>query len=90
MPLLHAASPAHDSLHTLTDDLHEIGASHAEPPSQRMSHVDAPHSMPPPHVLASRHCSVHFEPAHRILPPQLDGATHSIAHVLAVVQSIPP
>jgi hypothetical protein len=90
MPLLQAASPMHRSLHTLTDDRHAIGASQAEPPSQRMSQLDAVHSMPPPHVLASRQESVHLEPAHRILPPQLEGARHSIVDVLAVVASTPP
>jgi len=80
----------HRSLQTLTPGLHEIGDSHAEPPSQRMSHVEAEHSMPPWHTLALRPCTMQFDPAHLILPWQLDGAVQSIAHVVPVMQSTPP
>ena len=55
MPLLHAPSPMHLSLQTFTVLLHESGDSHAEPPSHRMSHIAAVHSMPTPQALALVH-----------------------------------
>jgi len=88
-PLLHAPSPWQVTWQTSTESLHWIGASHAEPPSQRTSHAGAAHSMPPPHALAFKHWTAHRAPAHRTLPPQLDGPLHSTTQALAVVQSTP-
>src|SRR5262245_10355239 len=90
MPLLHAPSPVHFSLHRLTVSLQVIGASHAEPPSHLMSQVVAVHSMPAPHALALRHWMLQLGPPQRIMAWQLVGPVHSIVHELAAVQSIPP
>jgi hypothetical protein len=64
MPLLQAPSPVQRNLQTFTVSSQDIGASHAEPPSHRMSHVRALQSIPTPHALAFRHCTLQLEPAH--------------------------
>jgi hypothetical protein len=90
-PLLQAASPVHATRHTdAPGDLQVMGASQAEGPSQRTSHVDAVHTSPPPHALGARHSTPQRVPAHLTLPPQLEGLVQRIVHSLAAVQSMPP
>jgi hypothetical protein len=89
-PLLQAASPSHVTSHVSEDDLQTMRASQAEPPSQRMPHWAAAHSIPPPHALALRHSIPQFDPPHFTLPPQLEAPLHSMLHELACEQSTPP
>jgi hypothetical protein len=89
-PLLQAPSPWQVTSQVSEDDLQTMGASHAEPPSQRMSQSVAAHSRPPPHALAFRQSMPHFDPPHFTFPPQLEAPLHSMEHELAAVQSTPP
>jgi hypothetical protein len=91
-PLSHAFWPVQLTLHSFTlCDWHIIGAWQTEPPSQVMSHVDEPQSMPPPQALAFEHWILQIgESLHVTLRPQLEAPKHRRSQLLACVQSMPP